>query len=138
MCRRYDDGDIRCKPDVTAFNFLLKVCACNENASSHDDSVRIALLASEKLLESADIYGPPNDEMFHNLIKVFGLCISNPSSRKRFITTAFERCAKEGYVSDSVLKSLKRFDYQLYKQLKSNAEGRVSSINIPNDWSRNI
>ena len=97
MCDRYNNGDIACKPSLRAFNSVLNVCAFNRNKETHDDSVRIALLTQERLLENTDIYGQPDDVFFNRLIKVFSYCISNPKVSQRFVSTAFERCAKEGY-----------------------------------------
>lgn len=137
MCQRYDSGDIVCKPNVTAFNLVLNVCSYNKNKSSHDDSVRVALLTQEKLLGNTAVYGHPDGDFFNRLIKVFGFCISDPIERHRFISKAFERCAKDGQVNDFVLESLKRFAPQAYETLLGKSDDRVSTKNLPEDWSRN-
>ena len=129
MCRRYENGDIRCKPNVVAFTFVLKVCSFNKNKETHEDSVRIALLTQEKLFGSTTSYGTPDDKFFNRLIQVFGFCIHQPSERDRFISIAFERCAKEGQVSLTVLKSLEKFSPQIYQNV-----GKT----VPKDWTRNL
>lgn len=138
MCDRYDNGDITCKPSLAAFNSVLNVCAFNRNKETHDVSVRIALLTQERLLENTAIYGQPDTGFFNRLIKVFGYCISDPKVSHRFISTAFERCAKEGLVDESVLKLLNKLAPQVYQKLHAESKVGVSIHALPKDWSRNV
>ena len=139
MCQRFDEGDFGCKPNTTAFNFLLNVCAYNKNKDTCNDSVRIALLAQEKLLKNQSVYGRPDAMFFERLIKVFGWCITDTKKRQPFVSTAFERCAKEGLVDNAVLKTVQRFAPRIYQKIGGDLKvGGVSIDSIPADWSRNI
>jgi hypothetical protein len=129
MGHRYENGDIRCKPNVVAFTFVLKACCFNKNKYTHEDSVRIALLTQEKLFGNTALYGKPDDKFFNRLIQVFGFCIHESRERERFISIAFERCAKEGQVSVTVLESLKKFSPQIYENI-----GKT----LPKEWTRNL
>ena len=136
MCNRYDNGDINCKPDIISFSLVLNACAYTKEKASHKDAVRIALQTQERLLKNVIVYGLPDSIFFNRLIKVFGFCISDLGEKERFISTAFERCAKEGHVNHTVLESVRRYTPRLYEKLPGMSRGKVSVQSLPKDWTK--
>jgi len=137
MCNRYEKGDIACKPNLQSFKLVLHVCGhTTRRLSSYKNSVRVALQTQDKLLRNPGIYDKPDGEFFEKLIKAFGRNIQDKEEKRNFISLAFERCAKEGLVDESVLETLKRCSPQLHRNLPI-VSGKVSITKLPKEWWRN-
>ena len=75
-------------------------------------------------------YGTANSVTFKTLIVVFGRLIPQGARRRRFVSVAFERCCREGWVDGTVLRALERYAPELCEKLP---KGK-----LPRDWSRNV
>jgi len=131
MKDRYENGDLATKPNVITVTSFLNCCAhtlTRRDRKASDEVVRIALLAFNLLLEKPD-YGGVNSIAFRTLLEVFGQHILTMPSRNRYASKIFQLCVKEGMVDDKVLRILRRYTPDLYKELPSDR---------PISWSRNI
>lgn len=138
MDELYKQGDVELRPSCITFTLVLNACFnVNHKDFIEEDAMRVALKVQDWFLKNQETYGPPDSKFFVTLIKVFGFCIRNPDQKHRFLSAAFERCCKEGYVDVEVLNSLKRFDQTLYDNIANGVSNiAVAAESIPREWSK--
>lgn len=139
MCDRYDNGDLSCKPTVIVLKQVLNACAYNKNKETQRDSVKIAIMTTKKFLDNAAVFGKCDSAFFNSVLKVYGYCIPDSKERLKFTTATFETCAKEGYVDELVLASVKKFSPQIFYELPGMSDngGNITLDSLPKDWCRN-
>jgi hypothetical protein len=138
MDELYKQGDVELRPSCITFTLILNACFnVNHKDFTEEDAIRVALEVQDWFLKNQETYGPPDSKFFVTLIKVFGFCMRNPDQKHRFLSAAFERCCKEGYVNVEVLNSLKHFDQNLYDSTVNGVSNTVvAAERIPREWSK--
>jgi hypothetical protein len=113
MEEAYRDGNLDAKPNLLAYNALMNSCSFPVGAADKRfDSVQVLLDTLEELRDSD--YGNPDDISYATALKAFGRCIPPGNIRYELVEQEFERCCKDGQVSDFVLRVLEHACPEVY------------------------
>mmetsp|Transcript_8156 Transcript_8156/g.15350 ORF Transcript_8156/g.15350 Transcript_8156/m.15350 type:complete len:1054 (+) Transcript_8156:175-3336(+) len=137
MEKRYNNGNLSGQPSFESLSIVLGACANSFKLEEQDEALQIALTVAKRAAIKS-IAGKSNATFYNNLIKSFGVLLSDESRRRQreeLISSVFKQCCGEGLLDDKILLTIRDFFPELYRKLPGVNKGMSSEL--PHDWSRN-
>jgi len=134
----YEAGNSSARPNVVPYTTVINACAyAVGDEAEKENAMQIATATFNELCASE--YGEPNDVTYSDyLVAIRKLLPSDDEEKAKTIASVFQKCCKEGKVSDFVLRRLENAStgQQLSELYQSVGFDGVSRV--PVEWRRNV
>ena len=130
----FSSGDLDLRPNKATYASALKCCAftpTSVDAEHRQEAVRAALQIMLDL--EGEKSEKPTNLMYSLILQTIGLHVEDDFERRRLASAIFQKCCEEGFVNPSVLATLHRHAFDLYKKLPAGGKDFKA---LPSSWTR--
>lgn len=137
MAQRYNEGKLEEPPNIFTFNYMLNACANTSGADKEKmEAFSIAIQIFKKVLHDSRL--KPNSFTYAFFLKACAKLLPPSVQRERIAFQTFQRCCRDGQVSDEVLFRTKQVCSRgVIKGLLWKDSNGEYVEKVPTAWSKN-
>jgi len=140
MKELYDtSGKSKLRPNAVAYNSVLNACAFS--VGDFEEQSRAIEIANAMLVGlQKSSYAKPDHVTYGTYLKVINNQMPPSKSRDQIVETVFRKCAKEGMVSEMVMRQLREMGMESVCEslMGSSSWGEMKLSDLPGDWTCNV